>query len=268
MMIRGAILVASMAGAAAFSTPVPDNCPEYIFQPQPVYALGACDSEAGPAKASAAAPFGCPTQKVSIPLPVCEKTDFRRQANYNTKTNTLNVKITALLKPDGHPLTEQLTSAGFQPINQVFQATLRDQGMFDSSIVNENTKIVLDVATSDLTATYGWSGLPGEELEVVGAVSSLKFGCNAYGPYEVFMVACSTYEVQCLVGLAFRYADAGASRGLLSAPEEVGTIARVASHLTGAGSLFGLATGVALEGGRHLLGSRHVLAVMCKDGSC
>jgi hypothetical protein len=191
---------------------------------------------------------------VSIPLPVCEKTDFRRQANFNAATNTLNVKITALLQPDGHPLTNQLMSAGFQPINQVSQATVRAQGMFDSNIVNENTKIVLDVKTSDLTATYGWSGLPGEELKVVGAVSSLKFGCNAYGPYEVFMVACANDETQCLVGLAFRYADAGASRGLLSAPEEDSTVlARAARHLTSAGPLFGIATGLVLEGSRHLL---------------
>jgi hypothetical protein len=256
MIIRGAILAASLAGTAAFSGSVAANCPEYVFQPQATYAPGACDIQSGyPARATSPAVAGCASQQVSIPQPVCEQSDFRRQG----EKNTLNVKITQLREPEGHSLGNKLTSAGFHPINQVTQATLRDQGMFDPSIVNEDTDIILDIETDDLTATYGWSGLPGEELAVDGKVSSLKFGCNAYGPYEVFMVACASDEVWCLVGLADRY-DSEGSRRLLSVPDESRSLlSRVAGHLASPGSLFGMAAGVALEGSRHLLSSHNCI---------
>jgi hypothetical protein len=225
---------------ATFATKFrPGPCPKYIFVPQPTYALGACDHPSSSASVSVPPPLGCITKNVSIPLPVCNN---NHQRFLLVSEDVLDIKITELKDPDGHPLVDSLRSSGFVPIHQVLQKTLREHGMFDPDIVNEDTDIILDISTSELNATYGWSGLPGQEMEVDGKVSSMRFGCNGYGPYEVYIVSCLDGHLWCLVGLADRSEERG--RRLFST---------AAGHLANPTSLLGMATSVVLEGARRLL---------------
>jgi hypothetical protein len=115
--------------------------------------------------------------------------------------------------------------------------------MFDTTIINENTAIILNINTPDLNATYGWSGLPGQELRVVDNISSIQFGCNGYGPYEVYIVSCPADAdlVWCLIGLA----DRGEQRRNI--------LGSVVKYVTSPTSLLGMGTTVVLEGARHLL---------------
>jgi hypothetical protein len=112
--------------------------------------------------------------------------------------------------------------------------------LFDPNIVNEETDIIVNINTPELNVTYGWSGLPGQELEVVDNISSIQFGYNDYGPYEVYIVSCLTADSWCLIGLA----DRGRRRNLLG---------NVVDYLTSPQSLLGMGTNVVLEGARRLL---------------
>jgi hypothetical protein len=213
------------------------TCPKYVFEPQPTYASGACIHPSSRTSVFVAPPVGCVSKHVSIALPVCNKQRLL------LSNNVLDVQIFDLKSPHGHSLIDNLYSEGFIPIHQVPRKTLRDQGLFDANIINENTDIILNINTPDLNATYGWSGLPGQELTVVDNISSIQFGCNGYGPYEVYIVSCpgDADLLWCLIGLAER---GGQRRNLLRS---------VVDYVTSPTSLLGVATSVVLEGARHLL---------------
>jgi hypothetical protein len=226
---------ATTTTSLAFSVGI---CPEYIFEPEPTYALGACAHPSSNASLSVALPIQCDSIHVSIPFPICYKNNHRL-----LQSNLLNIQIVDLKDPEGHTLVDNLYSAGFVPVHQVPQKTLEDQGLFDPNIVNEHTDIIVNINTPELNATYGWSGLPGQELVVTDNISSIQFGCNGYGPYEVYIVSCPAGDsdlVWCLIGLA----DRGSRRNLLG---------DVVDYLTTPYSLFGMGTNIVLEGARRLL---------------